>query len=68
MFDDIDPGNKKAFENDSGFVNLQSISRFEEKEILFNVLNIFKVVGKEVRGDFEVYVLKHGTIFNILAE
>lgn len=52
--------------NDYGFVNLVDISRFEEKEILFNALNIFKVVGKEKRGDFEFYTLLYGSIFNVL--
>jgi hypothetical protein len=33
---------------------------------LFNALNIFKVLGKEKRGEFEYYILEYGSIFNIL--
>ena len=36
--------------------------------MLFNTLNIFKVMGRESRDGFDYFVLKYGTIFNVLAK
>ena len=36
--------------------------------MLFNTLNIFKVMGKESRDGFDYFTLKYGTIFNVLGK
>jgi hypothetical protein len=34
--------------------------------VLFNALNVFKIVGKEKLEGFELYVLEYGAIFHVL--
>lgn len=49
-------------------MDLKEISAYQdEEEVLFNTLNIFKVIGKEERDGFEFYTLRYGSIFNVLA-
>lgn len=36
--------------------------------MLFNALNVFKIVGKEKQDGFELYVLEYGAIFQVLVD
>ncbi len=47
-------------------LQLNKCSAYDEDEVLFNALNVFRIVGKEKLEGFELYVLEYGAIFHVL--
>ncbi len=61
---------QKARGKDYGFADIESISRVEgEEEVLFNILNIFEIVGSHKDEDGYLLIeLAYGTIFDKLEQ